>query len=58
MQEINEALAGNWPNDPDAIYRLACYLTEEEAILAQPATSATSITPKESLPKDAKTTAD
>ena len=34
VQEINNALAGKWPKDPDAIYRLACYLTEDDAALS------------------------
>jgi hypothetical protein len=34
VQEINRTLSGKWPTDPDALYRLACYLTGSEAILA------------------------
>jgi hypothetical protein len=42
VQEINGGLAGQWPKDPDAIYRLACYLTEDDALLLQTAASQTS----------------
>ncbi len=58
VQEISDALAGNWPKDPDAIYRLACYLTEDDAILAPPPSRAISAAPKESLPAEDKPTAD
>jgi serine/threonine protein kinase/ribosomal protein S27E len=34
VAELNRALSGNWPSEPDAIYRLACYLTQQEAILS------------------------
>ena len=37
MEEINRALADKWPTDPDALYRLACYLTQTEPILLLPA---------------------
>jgi hypothetical protein len=34
VAELNQMLSGNWPSDPAAIYRLACYLTQHEAILS------------------------
>lgn len=34
VEEINRALEGKWPNAPIDIYRLACYLTEEDLPLA------------------------
>lgn len=49
--QIKKALSGSWPNDPDGIYRVACYLSHEEPILlppageAAPALGTTPITP-------------
>jgi hypothetical protein len=34
VAELNRALSGAWPSEPEAIYRLACYLTQREAILS------------------------
>jgi serine/threonine protein kinase len=34
VAELNRALSGAWPSEPEAIYRLACYLTHQEAILS------------------------
>ena len=34
VQEISSGLAGKWPKDPDAIYRLACYLTQGDDVLS------------------------
>jgi hypothetical protein len=35
VAELNEMLFDKWPSDPEAVYRLACYLTQHEAILSQ-----------------------
>jgi hypothetical protein len=32
--EINRALSSKWPTEPDALYDLACYLTQREPILS------------------------
>jgi hypothetical protein len=34
VAEIHQSLPANWPSDPDAIYRLACFLTRREPVLA------------------------
>jgi hypothetical protein len=34
VAELNRMLAGQWPSEPEAIYRLACYLTQHEAVLS------------------------
>jgi serine/threonine protein kinase/ribosomal protein S27E len=34
VSDIDRTLKANWPSDPDALYRLACYLTESEPTLA------------------------
>ena len=36
VKEIDQVLSGKWPAEPVALYRLACYLTNEEAILTAP----------------------
>jgi hypothetical protein len=37
VHEIASLLPNKWPTDPDAIYRLACYLTSKEPVLSEPA---------------------
>jgi serine/threonine protein kinase len=37
IELIKGALAGKWPSDPDALYELACFLTEKPAALSDPA---------------------
>jgi hypothetical protein len=39
VADINRALAEKWPIDPDALYRLACFLTAQELLI--PASNAT-----------------
>jgi hypothetical protein len=35
VARINLALPGLWPDEPDALYRLACFLTQTEPILSK-----------------------
>jgi tRNA A-37 threonylcarbamoyl transferase component Bud32 len=35
IEEINNAIADNWPGDPDEVYHLACFLTQTEPILSR-----------------------
>ena len=37
--QIKKTLGGIWPSDPDGIYRIVCYLVNEEPILLQSETS-------------------
>jgi hypothetical protein len=37
VAEIRRSLPGQWPTDPAELYRLACYLSRREPILAEPA---------------------
>jgi hypothetical protein len=34
VREIQRALSANWPTQPDPLYRLACYLTDEDPLLS------------------------
>jgi hypothetical protein len=51
--EINRMLPRNWPTDPNEVYELACYLSQKEPFLLDPAAAeAPEASPNTTLPSE------